>query len=61
MSKQSRRKNIRQNDFTIVARGIRRAEPDYSRLMQATLDHYLAVRRREPTDDPTPPADGDSK
>ncbi len=47
MSNKSGRKNSRQHNFRVVARGVRRAEPDYSRLVQAALDHYLAVTRAE--------------
>lgn len=46
MSKRSKRKNTRQSDFEVVVRGVRRATPDYSRLMQATLKHFHALHHR---------------
>ncbi|CPR39615.1 Uncharacterised protein [Mycobacteroides abscessus] len=50
MSKNSRRKNTRQHDFTVIARGVHRNTPDFSRLMRATLDHYIASQRDEQPD-----------
>ncbi|MGY0386400.1 hypothetical protein ACWZJV_05455 [Nocardioides sp. WG-D5] len=35
------RKNRRQGDFRIVARGIRRVNPDISRIVSTAVDHYL--------------------
>lgn len=44
MGSKPKRKNMRQGDFRIVARGVPRPKPDISRLMRASLDHYLATR-----------------
>ena len=46
MSKNPGRKNMRQSDFKVVARAARRTKPDYSRLMQATLDHHVELKTR---------------
>lgn len=43
MTKNPKRKVIRQSEFRIAARGIRRIRPDFSRLMQATLEHHTAT------------------
>lgn len=60
MSKKSGRKNSRQHNFRVVARGVRRAEPDYSRLVQAALDHYLAVTRAEQAERPSSSTEGNA-
>lgn len=31
---------VRNGGIRIVARGVRRSDPDFSRILQATLDHY---------------------
>lgn len=45
MSKRPKRKNVRQGDFRVVVRGAHRHKKDYSRLMQATLDHFQTLRK----------------
>lgn len=45
MSKTYRRRN-RRGDFDVIARGVRRQDPDHSAIMRATLDHYLASREK---------------
>ncbi len=40
MSKRPKRKNARQSDFKVVVRGVNRVDVEYSRLMQATLEHF---------------------
>ena len=57
MSSKSKRKVVRQSEFKIVARGIHRVKPDYSRLMRATIDHYTSTLEADssqprPSDDP---------
>ena len=47
MSKKQKRKNVRQSEFRVVARGVHRPKPDISRLMQASLDFYLACKEHE--------------
>lgn len=47
MAKSPRRRNLRQSDFRVVARGIHRAQPDISRLMRASLEYYLALQEAE--------------
>jgi len=61
MNKKAGRKNIRQRNFIIVARGVRRIEPDFSRLMQATLDQYLALTRAQQSDDRRSSVEGDPR
>lgn len=34
-------------DFVVVARGVRRTEPDISRLMRTSLDYYMALLERD--------------
>lgn len=58
MSKKSGRNNSRQRNSRVVARGVRRAEPDYSRLVQATLDHYLATMRAGQAEPPSSSPEG---
>jgi hypothetical protein len=47
----SRSRNRGARDFKIVARGVRRDEPNIQRLVKAALDHY-----RRQSEQPTPPA-----
>lgn len=60
MSKKSERKNSRQHNFRVIARGVRRAEPDYSRLVRAALDHYLATTRAEQAELPSSSPEGNA-
>lgn len=48
MSKKRKRPIVRQSDFRVVARGIHRVKPDYSRLTQATTEHYTATLSQDP-------------
>lgn len=45
MSKRPMRKRVRQSDFKVVVHGVRREQPDYARLIQATLDHYQSLKQ----------------
>lgn len=47
MSNRQKRKNTRQHDLRVVARGVRRAHPDIDRIADATLRHYLAIREHD--------------
>lgn len=48
MSKKPKRRVVRQGDFRVVARGIHRVKPDYSRLIQATTEHYTSTLNKGP-------------
>ena len=60
MTRKPKRKNVRQDDFRIVARGMHRPKPDISRLMQASLDFYLASKEQEAQSDVPRPTSGGS-
>ena len=60
MSKKPKRKNVRQSEFRVVARGVHRPKPDISRLMQASLDFYLASKEQEAQSDVPRPSSGGS-
>lgn len=47
MTKSPQRRNLRQSDFRVVARGVHRPQPDISRLMRASLEYYLTTRESE--------------
>ena len=47
MAKNPQRRNLRQSDFRVVARGVHRPKPDISRLMRASLEYYLSVLEAE--------------
>ncbi|QWF22231.1 hypothetical protein KM427_00310 [Nocardioides sp. LMS-CY] len=47
MAKNPQRRNLRQSDFRVVARGVHRPQPDISRLMRASLEYYLALQEAE--------------
>lgn len=46
MSSKSSRSNRRQHHFRVIARGIRRPQPNIPRLMQVSLEMYLAEQER---------------
>lgn len=47
MAKSPQRRNLRQSDFRVVARGVHTPKPDISRLMRASLEYYLSVLEAE--------------
>lgn len=47
MAKSPQRRNLRQSDFRVVARGVHRPKPDISRLMRASLEYYLTLQETE--------------
>lgn len=46
MSNRPKRKNVRQSDFRIVARGVRRPHTDFPRITQAAIQHHLAAQEK---------------
>lgn len=62
MSKKPKRQVVRQGDFRVVARGIHRVKPDYSRLIQATTEHYTSTLNQDPaTTQPRPSSTEDQE
>jgi hypothetical protein len=48
-SKRRIQRNRRSRDIRVVARGVRRPDPDITRITQASLDFFLTTRDTSPT------------
>lgn len=46
MSSQKGRRNRRQHQFRVIANGVRRQQPNIPRLVQVSLEMYLAEQER---------------
>ena len=60
MAKRKHPGNRRQRDFRVVARGVRRVNPDLSRILKTTLDHHLTGSQAATEIDVAPPGQPDA-